>query len=198
RQACGAARLRARVLRRLPWRDADHAAQAGIVDRRGARRAALRDRPRAQRKEAVMIELSLVAKVTLVLLVALAAVRLARRASASSRSLILGAPFGVLLVLPIVSSALSPVAVGVPLLAARTPANSVSTSSRVSIESVETNALAEIRNPAVTSGGKATISWAALLRAVWLAGSIVLLVPLAGTLWRMPRMRRKAIRWNEG
>jgi TonB family protein len=145
-----------------------------------------------------MIELSLIAKVTLVLLVALAAVRLARRASASSRSLILAATFGVLLVLPIVSSALSPVAVGVPLLAARTPANSVSTSSRVSIESVETNALAEIRNPAVTTGGKATISWAALLRAVWLAGSIVLLVPLAGTLWRMPRMRRNAIRWNEG
>ena len=63
-----------------------------------------------------MTELSLIAKVTLVLLVSLVAVQLARRASASCRSLILTSAFSVLLTLPIVSAALSPVAIGVPVL----------------------------------------------------------------------------------
>ena len=65
-----------------------------------------------------MTELSLIAKVTLVLLASLAAVRVAARASASLRSLILTAAFCVLLALPVVSLALSSMAVPVPVMPA--------------------------------------------------------------------------------
>ena len=106
-------RLREGVLRRLARRDADDAPQAGAVDGRGARCAARRDRPRSQRKEEVMTELSLIAKVTLVLLASLAAVRVAARASASLRSLMLTSAFCVLLALP--ARLTRPVADGVPV-----------------------------------------------------------------------------------
>ena len=52
----------------------------------------------------MMAELSLIAKTTLILAVALFATRAAQRASASVRSLILAAGFGLVLLLPIASA----------------------------------------------------------------------------------------------
>ena len=62
-----------------------------------------------------MTELSLIAKVTLVLATSLALTRVAARSSASMRSLILTSAFCVLLALPLFSFALSPMAVAVPV-----------------------------------------------------------------------------------
>src|SRR5687767_14531942 len=59
-----------RVLWRFARSDGDLVAHPGIVDGRGARRAAVGDRARAQRKAVVMAELSLLMKVTVVLVLA--------------------------------------------------------------------------------------------------------------------------------
>ena len=144
-----------------------------------------------------MTELSLIAKVTLVLLVSLVTVRLARRASASCRSLILTSTFSILLGLPIVA-ALSPVAIGVPVLPA-SPALSTSTPASAPVHTENTTRVQHEphtpRNPRARSG---LVSLAFWLRTAWLLGSIALLVPVARTVARARRIRSHATRWPRG
>ena len=96
-----------------------------------------------------MTELALLAKVTLVLVTSLAVTRVAARASASMRTLILTSAFCVLLALPVVSIALSSMAVTVPVMAVP---------------------MATISATAPTS--PITVLIAFWLRAVWLIGSV--------------------------
>ena len=145
-----------------------------------------------------MTELSLLAKVTLVLLVSLAAVRLARRASASCRSLILASTFGVLLALPVVSGALSPVAISLPILPAA-PAMSTGTPSPAPVRA-ETATPIRHEPQQVLDPDAAAEHWslAFWLRMAWLLGSMALLAPIARTLRRARRIRRHATRWARG
>ena len=145
-----------------------------------------------------MTELSLIAKVTLVLLVSLAAVRLAARASASCRSLILTSTFCVLLALPIVSALLAPVAVSVPVLATAAPASQISSSSSAHLDAAVADVPAVRQLPSGARPARVYPSPAAAFKALWLLGSIVLLVPIASTLWRTRAIRRSAQRWAGG
>ena len=119
-----------------------------------------------------MTELSLIAKVTLVLLASLAAVRVAARASASLRSLILTAAFCVLLALPVVSLALSSMAVPVPVMPAPMAVREAAPHAQL----------------AIPIG-----FW---LRAVWLAGSLVLFFRIVGAMRRARSMRATAVLWT--
>ena len=119
-----------------------------------------------------MTELSLIAKVTLVLLASLAAVRVAARASASLRSLILTAAFCVLLALPVVSLALSSMAVPVPVMPAPVAVREAAPHAQL----------------AIPIG-----FW---LRAVWLAGSLVLFFRIVGAMRRARSMRATAVLWT--
>ena len=129
-----------------------------------------------------MIELSLVAKVTVVLLVSLAAVRIAAHASASLRSLIHTSAFCVLLALPAVSIALSSMAVRVPVLAA--PA----------LTTVQAAPPAQVR----TAGrGIQSLSMATWARGAWLVGSLLLLFRVVSAMWRARSMRASAVSWAD-
>ena len=125
-----------------------------------------------------MTELSLIAKVTLVLLASLAAVRVAARASASLRSLILTSAFCVLLALPVVSIALSSMAVTVPRDARRQwPGDTPRT--------------------APTRAASAVLDCGFWLRAVWLVGSISCCSSgSSAAMWRARSMRATAILWT--
>jgi TonB family protein len=144
-----------------------------------------------------MTELSLIAKVTLVLLVSLVTVRLARRASASCRSLILTSTFSVLLALPIVA-ALSPVAIGVPVLPA-VPALSTSTPPSAPVHAETATRVQHEPQPSLNPRARTGRAWLAFwLRTAWLLGSIALLVPVARTVARARRIRSHATRWARG
>jgi TonB family protein len=131
-----------------------------------------------------MTELSLVAKVTVVLLLSLATLRVAARASASLRSFILTSAFCVLLALPFVSLALSPMAVRVPVPAA--PATTA--------VQVQTASSAPIRTAASDTHSFAIATW---LRSTWLVGSLLLLFRIAGAMWRARSMRATAVSWTD-
>ena len=120
-----------------------------------------------------MTELALLAKVTLVLVTSLAVTRVAARASASMRTLILTSAFCVLLALPVVSIALSSMAVTVPVMAVP---------------------MATISATAPTS--PITVLIAFWLRAVWLIGSVSLFLRIITAMWRARSMRATAILWT--
>jgi beta-lactamase regulating signal transducer with metallopeptidase domain len=124
-----------------------------------------------------MTELSLLAKVTLVLVTSLAVTRVAARASASMRALILTSAFCVLLALPVVSIALSSMAVAVTVPVMAVP-------------------MATIPAPAPTSQITALIPF--WLRAIWLIGSVSLFLRIITAMWRMRSMRATAIHWTSG
>lgn len=140
-----------------------------------------------------MTELSLIAKVTLVLLMALTTARVAARVSASLRSLLLTSAFCVLLMLPAVSLALAPMAVSVPVRVAPipTPAEPAALA-RIAIADGAGHQSAPRATGIPTSG----LSIAFWLRAAWFIGAMGLLLQILGALSRMRSMRRTAVRWT--
>lgn len=140
-----------------------------------------------------MIELSLLAKVTIVLFVSLVAVRLARHMSASVRSLMLTSAFAVVLSLPIFSAALLPVAVGVPVLA---PAPIMRPPAPWAAETGASGRTGR-QEPLIAAEETTRQPLSFWLRATWLLGSIVALGPIARTLGRVRRLRSHATRWSQ-
>jgi uncharacterized protein (TIGR03435 family) len=138
----------------------------------------------------MMAELALVAKATVILGCALVATRLARRAPASVRALILAAAFGTLLVLPAFSALTPPREVQIPATMApaffvdervTTPPGIINTAPRQSVpESASTWHVPSAR---------------ALTRGVWLLGALATLLPLAVGLWRVRAIRRCGRDW---
>jgi TonB family protein len=119
-----------------------------------------------------MTELSLVAKVTVVLATSLALTRVAARASASMRSLILTSASCLLLALPAFPVALSSVALSVPVPAAP---------------------IMVMRE--ATHTPQNAISIAFWLRAAWLIGSFALLLRIGDMIWRARVIRRTGLSW---
>src|SRR5688572_28976149 len=141
-----------------------------------------------------MAELSLIAKATLILAVALFATRAARRASASVRSLILAAAFGLVLVLPI-ASALAPAReVQIPEVYA----------TRFLIAEDTVDQRSDLVDPPRYSATAPTPApWrlpppAALIRMAWLFGTVATLLPLVFGLWRVRDIRTRAHGWAQG
>ena len=141
-----------------------------------------------------MTELSLIAKATAILGLALVITRTARRAPASVRALILATTFGLLLVLPI-ASALAPArAVQIP--------ESYAPPFLWEEESADGKPVGVV---AVTSPAAAgtTRSWpvpslASLARGIWILGAVATLAPLLFGLRRSRAIRRNAHEWADG
>ena len=142
----------------------------------------------------MMAELSIIAKATVVLAVALLATRAARRASASVRSLILAAAFGLVLVLPI-ASALAPAReVQIPeVYATRFLIAETTVDQRTDF----------VDGPPQSAAAPTPAPWRlppleTLLRMAWLLGAAATLLPLVLGLWRLRDIRRRANAWPEG
>jgi uncharacterized protein (TIGR03435 family) len=142
----------------------------------------------------MMAELSLIAKATLILAVALFATRSARRARASVRSLILSAAFGLVLVLPIASALAPPREVQIP--------QGYATRFLIAEEVLEQRAASIGVSPhsaAVPAPAPWKLPSAELLtRTAWLLGTAMTLLPLVLGLWRLRDIRRRAHSWPDG
>jgi beta-lactamase regulating signal transducer with metallopeptidase domain len=136
-------------------------------------------------------ELSLLAKATLMLVAALAVTRLARHARASVRHLVIASCFAALIALPLLLAAVPAVTIDVPaafVTAAPAPQPLPSTTTRSTIASA-----AEVSRqllPAMAIGD--------VLRAIWLAGTVVFLIPVGMVSWKLSTIRRTGlpVAWN--
>ena len=122
-----------------------------------------------------------------------AAPRVAHRARASVRSLILTAAFGLVLVLPLASVIAPAREVTIP--------QSYATRFLIEeeiVERVDEPGVRLTQAPEPSSPRWSMPSTRALVGSVWLAGAIVTLLPLALGLWRLREIRRRARVWAEG
>jgi uncharacterized protein (TIGR03435 family) len=141
-----------------------------------------------------MTELSLIAKASAILGLALLITRAARRAPASVRALILATTFGLLLVLPIASALAPPRELQLPGVSA--PAffteNEAAGGVPLHVVAATNTAAAETtrfwRVPSVIS----------LARGLWVLGVVVTLAPLLLGLWRSRTIQRGAHAWADG
>ena len=141
----------------------------------------------------MMAELSLIAKATVILAVALFATRAARRAPASVRSLILAAAFGLVLVLPIASAI-------APAREVQIPEVSV-TRFLIAEEAVDQRTALVGARPSMApppSEPWRLPSPQVVTRSAWLLGTVATLLPLMLGLWRLRDIRRRAYAWPQG
>jgi uncharacterized protein (TIGR03435 family) len=137
-----------------------------------------------------MAELSLLVKVTAVLILALAAAWLGSRRSAAVRSLILACAFGLLLALPIVSLVLPTWAIEVP-----------ATYSSAPLARGPVTAVAPFAGSTAAAGAPASRARLAMptmrsaLLLLWGAGALVFLAPLVVGLVRVRRLRTHGRQW---
>ena len=131
-------------------------------------------------------ELSLLVKVTLILLIALGVLRLARTARASARHLVVATSFVALVALPILIAGVPAMTIDVPVKAVavpQTPSAPPPQSQTPATGAIST--IAERTLPGVSLGEA--------LRATWIAGTIVFLIPVAAALWRLSTIRRTGL-----
>ncbi len=133
------------------------------------------------------VELSLLAKATLLLAAALAAARLARQARASVRHLVMASCFAALIVLPLLLAGAPAMTIDVPVAAVATAA----------VEPVPA-ATAPARPPLPNATGVSRqvfpdIAIGNALRAIWLTGTIVFLIPVGMVLWKLSTIRQTGL-----
>jgi TonB family protein len=133
---------------------------------------------------------SIVAKVTATTALSLAVTTLAPRSRAAVRHTLLAAAFGVLLILPIASIVAPPVRIAIPAAQDRNVP-------------IHATALAIPRDQPAHSGFTSVVSrsgpsLSSLLFAVWIAGTVLFLVPVVMGLWQVRRLRRSGQPWPHG
>jgi len=141
------------------------------------------------------IELSILGKATIIIVLGLTAVRLAGRARASVRHLLLTSTFGMLIALPFIVFT-------VPALTIQLP-------SPIADESTTTSTAVIPLDTLITPTSNSTVpqtpnnnswslpSWPTVIRSVWIAGLLLLLSSLAVNLWRLRRICRHGLPWPE-
>lgn len=139
-------------------------------------------------------ELSIIAKATVVLGLALLAVRGFRHTRASVRHVVLASAFGVLVVLPAVVRVVPPVAVPVLVTAESDP---------IPRRLFVVDAAAASRLPPVfdvaTAPGRIPPAWMATsLRSAWIGIAALFLAPVAVVLWRLHQLRRGGLPFPRG
>ncbi len=132
------------------------------------------------------IELSILVKATIILAAGLAATRLSRTARASVRHLVIASAFVALIAVPAWLAGAPAMTVDVPIAAsARTAAiPAAPRAPGAAAAAPASNAV----DPRVR-----TISTADALRVVWLAGTILFLLPVVSALWKLSMIRRTGI-----
>jgi uncharacterized protein (TIGR03435 family) len=137
---------------------------------------------------------SIVVRVTIITVVALAATRLTRNGRASVRHVLLAAAFSALLIVPLLSFA-PPARIAVPIMV---PAEVASIPVEPIAESVSV-ADARAEEPGVrTAAATVWPSWSLLTAALWALGTALFMAPIAGGLWEIRTLRRGARPWRAG
>jgi uncharacterized protein (TIGR03435 family) len=142
------------------------------------------------------IAASILAKVTVILALALIATWLARRSRAASRHVVLVAAFAVLLILPIASVVSPSISVPVPIAMPEETA-SPSVEPIVDADSPETSPVAPVAfAPPVPQ--RTWPSLPALVAAVWALGATLFLIPVIAGLAQVRLLRRRGLPWRQG
>ncbi len=141
------------------------------------------------------VELSILAKATIMLVLGLTIVRLSRNARASVRHLLLFATFASLLALPLIAVMTPEMKIEIPV---NNPGNFISESSAVST----TSDLATKNNNIELSTQESRDHWSVpslttIIRLGWATGVFVLLGSLVINLWRLRRLRHNGLPWIE-
>ena len=131
------------------------------------------------------IELSLLAKATLILLAGLVITQLTRTARASARHLVIAGAFAALIALPVLLAVAPAMTIDVPV----TP--SAPAAASTPFPPAADDPIAAATRPPRQEWPAVSIS--DLLRAVWLAGTIAFLMPVAAVLWRLSMIRRTGL-----
>ena len=137
------------------------------------------------------IELSLLAKATVMLAVGLTAARMAPNARASVRHLLLAATFGTLIVLPLAVVSVPGVVIQVPLASSSTfvtPGGA-----EPSTDGSVARASTANQGGTLEDRGRTARFWPSVVRWGWVVGSAALLASLAVALWRLGRIRRTGL-----
>jgi uncharacterized protein (TIGR03435 family) len=138
---------------------------------------------------------SIVAKATVILGVALLALRFTRHAAASVRHLVLVAAFAVLAALPIAERVAPSI---------RIPVDRPATAPLLPITRIDTTAPADAARASPTIPSQAAssvaVAWSRerFLTAAWVLGAFVCLLPVLLTPWRLRQLRASARRWRHG
>ena len=141
------------------------------------------------------VELSILGKATLMLVVGLTVVKLAGRARASMRHLLLAATLATILVLPLIALTVPELRIDVPVAQLREPISSaVPMAPSVAPSAVASGSAS---GTVVQSPVSPNLSWITIFRLLWSVGAILLLIPLAVNLRRLGRMRRNGLPWTE-
>jgi bla regulator protein blaR1 len=140
----------------------------------------------------MMLELTLVAKVTVIFAVAISAAWVARSARASVRSLILASAFAIVFLLPVGSAVAPSRQVEIPV--------SYPATFFVERTTVGEPAGTAVRSPHLAERARSFSlpSLATTARVAWLSGAVAFVIPLVVGLWRTRRLRRGSRPWDEG
>jgi beta-lactamase regulating signal transducer with metallopeptidase domain len=131
------------------------------------------------------VELSLLMKATLILVAGLVITQLTRTARASARHLVIASVFAALIALPALLAGTPAMTIDVPLTPSPSLTATIPAATAFPDLPAEANDARRAGWPAVSIGDA--------LRAVWLAGTIIFLIPVAGVLWRLSMIRRTGL-----
>jgi uncharacterized protein (TIGR03435 family) len=141
------------------------------------------------------LELSIIAKATIILTLAIVAVRCARRTRASVRHIILASSFGALLLLPVGVLLLPPAA----LTVSGAPSRGVLSARQIDIQlSDGRRSITVIDHVRPAASEHPTDRAAGLLRSAWSGVVLLCLAPVALALWRLRDLRRCGLPWLKG
>ncbi len=132
------------------------------------------------------LELSLLAKATIILIAGLAVTRLSRTARASVRHLVIASSFAALIALPVWLAGAPSMTIDVPVAAtALSVANSSAAPER------GTSVASTVTAPPRTSAPQFSVAGA--LRAVWVTGVVIFMLPVLSVFWRLSTIRRTGL-----
>jgi beta-lactamase regulating signal transducer with metallopeptidase domain len=131
------------------------------------------------------VELSLLAKATIILIAGLAVTRLSRTARASVRHLVIASSFAALIALPVWLAGAPSMTIDVPIAA------STSSVANTSALPETGTSVASATAPARTSAPRFSVADA--LRGVWITGVVIFLLPVFSVLWRLSTIRRTGL-----
>jgi beta-lactamase regulating signal transducer with metallopeptidase domain len=148
-------------------------------------------------------DIAILLKVTFVLALGLVAARLAGRARASVRHLLLASTLGALIALPLASALVPDVVLAVQLPrtagpAAPSAAEPGPSEAAPPLAPVVSSAAASIEGARAAFNASAGVSMSTALRWSWAAGAVLLLAVLANALRKVRAIRRSGIPWLAG
>jgi uncharacterized protein (TIGR03435 family) len=143
-------------------------------------------------------ELAIVFKATILLAATLVGLGLVPRTRASLRHVILVAVFGALIAIPVMGILLPPIPVTVPTTQAIQPPDSL-VSTTVTLPTSTAQQSGESTVDAVPKlAARPMVSLSTAVRAAWILGVVLFLMPIARSLTALRRLRRRARPWVDG